>query len=250
MVRPAARRALKQGVPSEATVVVVSWNSLPFLKVTLDAVRRLSPSSTRILVVDNGSRDGSRPYLKRREDVQSLLLPANLGHETAMDLGFLRARTEFVVALDVDAFPITSDWLSQLIRPLRDGYRVSGAHHLRFYVHPCCMAMRLKDFVHGDHTFLARRSGHFKRSLEQTEVTGWDTGELISLKESPALYFFDRTEVRGPGALGTVFGDLVYHNFYSTRHLLEADPDKATLDDISRREALDAWSDSTRRYLG
>ncbi len=44
-----------------------------------------------------------------------------------MDLGFLAARTEFCVALDVDAFPIRGEWIETIRAEPEQGAAVIGA---------------------------------------------------------------------------------------------------------------------------
>ena len=50
---------------SGVTVVIVNWETLDYLRETVRAVRRFSPAQTRILVVDNGSTDGSAEWLRQ-----------------------------------------------------------------------------------------------------------------------------------------------------------------------------------------
>jgi len=239
--RARARRRLDRLQPGAATVITVNWNSWPHLEVLIDVVRRRSPAGTRIIAVDNGSVDGSRERIKERADVEGLLLPLNLGHELAMDLGVLAAETEYVVALDVDAFPLHDDWLERLLAPLTEGAQVSGARLNRSYVHPCCWAMRKARFVERGHSF---RSHYVPRS-EGRDASG-DVGEEISAAEAPNVHFFEVTSQRGPGDVGTVFGDLVYHNFYATRFRAT---DAATLDEaVSAGDSERAWEEALRRY--
>lgn len=149
--RSAARhRRLEPG----CTVVIVNWNTLRYLVHSVNAVVARSPSSTRILVVDNASADGSQDWVRRHPRAELLALPANVHHGPAMDLGILRCRTRFVVALDVDAFPIRDGWLDSLLAPLCDGAFVSGAgyppdadSHVQPYVHACCLAIETARFV-------------------------------------------------------------------------------------------------------
>jgi len=240
--RARARRRVKRLQPGAATVVTVNWNSWPHLEVLIDVVRRRSPAGTRIIAVDNGSVDGSRERIKEREDVEGLLLPLNLGHELAMDLGVLAAETEYVVALDVDAFPLHDDWLQRLLAPLSEGAQVSGARLNREYVHPCCWAMRKARFVEQGHSF---RSHYVPRS-EGRDASG-DVGEEISAAEAPNLHFFEVTSQRGPGDVGTVFGDLVYHNFYATRFNATSEN---TLDGVvAVDDPAKAWDEALRRYF-
>lgn len=241
-LRARARRRLGKLRPGAATVVTVNWNSWPHLEVLIDVVRRRSPAGTRIIAVDNGSVDGSRERIAQAEGVDGLLLPVNVGHELAMDLGVLLAETEFVVALDVDAFPLHEDWLQRLLAPLSEGAQVSGARLNREYVHPCCWAMRKARFVERGHSFRA----HYQPREEGRDASG-DVGEEISAAEAPNVHFFEVTSQRGPGDVGTVFGDLVYHNFYATRFNATSDQ---TLDGVvAADDPGRAWEEALQRYV-
>lgn len=240
--RARARRRLNRLTPGATTVVTVNWNSWDHLEVLIDVVKRRSPAGTRIVAVDNGSVDGSRRRIRERDDVEGLLLPANVGHELAMDLGVLGVETEYVVALDVDAFPLHDDWLDRLLAPLSEGAQVSGARLNRSYVHPCCWAMRTARFVERGHSF---RSHYVPRS-EGRDASG-DVGEEISTVEAPNVHFFEVSSQRGPGDVGTVFGDLVYHNFYATRFNATSD---STLDGVvAADDSAKAWDEALQKYV-
>jgi glycosyltransferase involved in cell wall biosynthesis len=243
VLRLRARRRLHALRAGEVTVVTVNWDSRGFLEVLLRLVRRRSPPSVRILVVDNGSRDGSPELLARTSDVATVKVPFNVGHELALDIGFLLAKTEYVVALDVDAFPLHDRWLDELLAPLAAGKEIAGARLNREYVHPCCLGMRTARFVERKHSFRA----HYRPRSEGSDASG-DVGEEISAAEAGRLHFFDPTEQRGPGDVGTVFGGLVYHNFYSTRFRTTPDP---VLDvHVGRADPAAAWEEALARYGG
>lgn len=242
LLRARARRRMRRLEPGAATVVTVNWNSWPHLEVLIDVVRRRSPAGTRIVAVDNGSKDVSRRRIAERDGVRGLLLPVNVGHELAMDLGVLLAETEYVVALDVDAFPLHDDWLERLLAPLSEGAQVSGARLNREYVHPCCWAMRKRRFVERRHSFRSR----YQPREEGRDASG-DVGEEISAAEAPNVHFFEVTSQRGPGDVGTVFGDLVYHNFYATRFNATSEP---TLDGVvAADDSATAWDEALRKYV-
>jgi glycosyltransferase involved in cell wall biosynthesis len=251
VARVRARFPMSHGV----TIVIVNWNSLNFLAPTLTAVQRLSPSGVRILVWDNGSSDGSAEYLRQRRDIRKVRAPSNLKHWRALDYSFLLARTEFVVALDVDAFPIRDDWLDVLLDPLRAGASISGAHVHRGYVHPCCLAMRWTEFVASGDSFRAvSPPGGFvltgERHYDMSSGEFSDVGERMSQNRPGGLAFLEPTHTRGPGVLGTVFGDVVYHNFYAVRHLRENATEDMLIDgQVARAEALAAWNEAIAEYL-
>jgi glycosyltransferase involved in cell wall biosynthesis len=240
-VRARASRRLAALEAGVATVVTVNWNSAEQLRTLLRLVRSRSPERTRILVVDNHSRDESRALLSATPDVEAINLPINLGHDLALDIGFLAVRTEFVVALDVDAFPLHGEWLRELLQPLDSSATIAGARLNREYVHPCCLAMRTRTFVERKHSFRNR----YRPRRDGKDASG-DVGEIMSQRETPRLFFFDPTSQRGPGDVGTVFGGLVYHNFYSTRF---NGTDAVVLDDhVRQSDAEAAWNEAVERY--
>lgn len=242
LLRARARRRIRSLRPGGVTVLTVNWNSWDHLAVLIDVVKRRSPPDTEILVIDNGSKDESLRQLSGHPEVSVVTLPVNLGHELALDLGVLRCDTEYVVALDVDAFPLHDRWLQELLAPLDTGARISGARLNREYVHPCCWAMRTARFVEQAHSFRS-----YYRAREPGRDASGDVGEVMSAREAPHLHFFEVTSQRGPGDVGTVFGDLVYHNFYATRFRATT---QRTLDGaVAAGEPELAWKEALRRYI-
>jgi GT2 family glycosyltransferase len=87
---------------SEARVAVVipSWNSIGLLPDCLRSLER-EELPLELLVVDNGSDDGTPAYLER-EGVAHLSLPENLGFARAINLGVAETRAPFVLVLNAD----------------------------------------------------------------------------------------------------------------------------------------------------
>jgi glycosyltransferase involved in cell wall biosynthesis len=248
-LRAAARRRKRE--PASVSVVIVGWNSADYLLAGLYAVRKFTPDPLEIVVVDNGSDDDSCA-LARSFDAKLIRLPMNVGHGPAAQVGMLAARGEHLVVLDVDAFPLSHSWLDELLDPLRDGAVVNGAHLHRRYAHPCCLAIRAEHFVVRGHTMLASYDLG-KRSLRaQQEHAPWDVGELVSIREQPRVHLIEATEKRGPGDIGMVFGNIVYHNAYSTRHRAQfpAGEGEIDTDRITALDATTAWAEATTRFLG
>lgn len=80
--------------------VVPSWNSVDLLPQCLSSLQA-QEVPLEVLVVDNGSRDGSVAYLER-EGVPHLALPENVGFARAMNLGAARVRAPTILALNAD----------------------------------------------------------------------------------------------------------------------------------------------------
>ncbi|MDX6627526.1 MAG: hypothetical protein QOE56_2515 [Solirubrobacterales bacterium] len=81
-------------------VVIPSWNSLALLRRCLGS---LADQGTEIelFVVDNGSGDGSLPYLEG-ERIPHLALPRNVGFAAAVNLGVARTRSATILVLNAD----------------------------------------------------------------------------------------------------------------------------------------------------
>lgn len=84
-------------VPS-VSVVIPSWNSLDLLPRCLGSIRR---QDAEVLVVDNGSTDGSLDYLER-EEIPHVALPRNVGFAAAVNLGVARTAAPAVLVLNAD----------------------------------------------------------------------------------------------------------------------------------------------------
>lgn len=201
------------------TVVIVNWNSARFLKLTLAAIEAKSPPDTKILVVDNASTDGSREYLASRTDIETIRLPYNMGHGIGLDLAIPRVSTEYVAVLDVDAFPVSDEWLHDSIAHLERGAKLAGARLHRNFVHPSFLVAKSK-ILH-DYNLTFRPIGSL--ATMTTAPLFLDVGEamsqrvLITFGGGSSLHFFEATSTRGPGLSGSVFGGIVYHNLYATQ---------------------------------
>ncbi len=98
------------------SVIVVSFDALASTRECIEALRRHSEAEhpIEILVVDNGSRDGSREWLAAQDDLVLVANTENAGAPRARNQALARARGEFVVFLDNDVV-VTPRWLSRLL---------------------------------------------------------------------------------------------------------------------------------------
>jgi GT2 family glycosyltransferase len=87
--------------PAETVAVVIpSWNSLGLLPRCLDSLEGQGVE-IELLVVDNGSSDGSVALLEKR-GVAHVALPRNVGFAAALNLGAARVEAETIMALNAD----------------------------------------------------------------------------------------------------------------------------------------------------
>jgi hypothetical protein len=84
----------------QVAVVIPSWNSAALLPSLLDSLAA-ERDELELLVVDNGSRDGTRELLRER-GVKCIALPRNLGFAVAMNRGIAATSAPLVLGLNAD----------------------------------------------------------------------------------------------------------------------------------------------------
>ncbi len=100
------------------SIVIPNWNGLRWLAGCLDAIAAQTVPPTEIIVVDNGSTDGSRECLEQR-DLHLVSLSENRGFASAANLGISIARCEFVALLNSDVV-LMPDWIELMTNALRE----------------------------------------------------------------------------------------------------------------------------------
>lgn len=171
------------------TVIVVNWNGGPDLLRCLAclATQRLPPA--RILVVDNGSTDGSIDAAARMVADEPRLasltqfhrLDRNLGFAAANNLAVSRCDGEFVALLNPDAFP-EPGWLEALVAAARRHPAAAAFGSLQLMDGADGLVDGIGDVYHV--TGLSWRDGH---GLPPTAAAREDR-EIFSACAAAALY--------------------------------------------------------------
>jgi GT2 family glycosyltransferase len=117
------------------SIVIVNWNGAHLLPACLDALRLQTRPADEIIVVDNGSTDGSRALLATAyPEVHVLPYQQNLGFAGGTNAGIAASRGEIVVALNNDTIP-RPDWLAALIAPLEADARLGATMSTMVFAH-------------------------------------------------------------------------------------------------------------------
>jgi GT2 family glycosyltransferase/tetratricopeptide (TPR) repeat protein/2-polyprenyl-3-methyl-5-hydroxy-6-metoxy-1,4-benzoquinol methylase len=96
------------------SIIIVTWDELPYTQRCLESIRKHTPLPHEIIVVDNGSSDGTPEWLEAQSDVRLLRNPRNLGFAAAANQGLRAARGESLVLLNNDTL-VTPGWLRRLL---------------------------------------------------------------------------------------------------------------------------------------
>lgn len=98
------------------SIVIVSFNALDKTRKCLEALRNSANPllATELLVVDNGSSDGSAEWLAEQPDLTLLRNAENRGAPAARNQALALARGAWIVVMDNDAI-VSPGWLERLL---------------------------------------------------------------------------------------------------------------------------------------
>jgi GT2 family glycosyltransferase len=95
------------------SIIIPTHNSLSLLEQCIYDIRRFTNTPFEIIVVDNGSTDGTLAYLKR-EEIIFISLPTNRGFCIACNAGLRIASGDGLLLLNNDVI-VSRRWLSNML---------------------------------------------------------------------------------------------------------------------------------------
>ena len=104
---------------SDVTIVVPNWNGLAVLENLLRSLRAQTLPIAEIVVVDNGSTDGSAEAAEKA-GARVIRLGRNTGFAAAVNRGIAESRTDLVAVVNNDV-TAAADWLARLVDALDEG---------------------------------------------------------------------------------------------------------------------------------
>jgi len=106
------------------SVVIPVWNGEKLLKKNLPLVFEALPENTEVIIIDDGSQDGSKKYLEKLKSPKKIILrilfnQKNKGFVYTVNQGAKEARGEFVLLLNTDVVP-QKDFLKPALKLFED----------------------------------------------------------------------------------------------------------------------------------
>ena len=96
----------------KASVIVLSWNGMDYLEDCLKAVLSQDYAGFEVIVVDNGSTDGSADLVAERfPQVQLIRNERNLGFAAGNNVGLQAATGDVLILLNQDTV-VQPGWLA------------------------------------------------------------------------------------------------------------------------------------------
>ena len=172
------------------SVVVPVYNEV---RTIADVIRRVLDCGfeTELIIVDDGSTDGTREYLKSLEEpkVRGFYHALNRGKGAALRLGFAAARNQFVIVQDADLEYDPRDYRT-ILEPLIDGRAdmvygsrfLGGPHRVLFFWH--YLGNRLI-------TLVADMMSDLNLSDMETGMKAFRRDKLVMLKLSADRFTFE-----------------------------------------------------------
>jgi GT2 family glycosyltransferase len=113
-----------QSVFPMVSIIIVTFNNLDYTKLCLNSIfEKTAYPNYELIVVDNGSMDGTKKYLLKLKDEHSnikvILNEENLGFAKANNIGIMASDGEYVIFLNNDTI-VTRGWISGLIKYFKD----------------------------------------------------------------------------------------------------------------------------------
>jgi len=97
------------------SIIVLNYNGKHHLKTCLDSLLKTGYPNFEVILVDNGSTDGSVEYVKENfPQVKVIALSKNFGFSPAMNIGIYFSRGEYIALLNND-IEVDPHWLKPLV---------------------------------------------------------------------------------------------------------------------------------------
>jgi len=108
-------KQLKSSFGGKVTIIVLNYNTKEAVKACIESVKQCTTNIPyELIVIDNGSADGSVEYLKRCEGIRLILNATNVGVSKGWNQGIeVSDQQSDIVVLNSDIV-VTENWLSKL----------------------------------------------------------------------------------------------------------------------------------------
>ncbi|MBR1697739.1 MAG: glycosyltransferase family 2 protein [Anaerovibrio sp.] len=103
---------------SKTSIVILNYNTIDYIQACVESIRAFTEEgSYEIIIVDNGSKDGSVEWLKAQDDLKCIFNEENFGFPKGCNQGMSIATGTEIMLLNSDVI-VTPRWHRQMIKAL------------------------------------------------------------------------------------------------------------------------------------
>lgn len=164
----------------KASIIIVSWNGKNLLRKCLRSLRKNTDPSYKVIIVDNGSTDGSKKMIKKEFSwVDMVSLNKNYGFTKGTNIGIKRAlkkyNVDYILLMNNDIEIIQKNWLKNMINVL-DSYPKGG-------IAPCkLLSKKKKQQISAAHFVPIGKAPEI--SAKETVEVDWAIGTAFLIKKN------------------------------------------------------------------
>lgn len=161
-----------QNAPNKlVSIVILTYNNEKDLAECIPSILDQTYRNYELLIVDNGSTDGTVAFIKKRYPAIRLIeTGANLGYAGGNNVGFQHVNGDYVVVVNPDTM-LDPGWLQNLIKPLDDDPRIGITNS---------KVLEYDDRDHGSCGNTSHYTGlHFPRGIEKS-ASAFTRPEIVS----------------------------------------------------------------------
>jgi len=97
------------------SIIIPTFNQLGYLRNCIESIHKYTPQSYELIIIDNGSTDGTAAYLKSLAGrIRYKIFKVNLGFSGGVNQGLMMAKGKSILILNNDTI-VTTNWLSNLL---------------------------------------------------------------------------------------------------------------------------------------
>lgn len=223
------------------TVIVPTWNRRDLLERLLQGLYLQTAPIEEVLVIDNGSEDGSAEVAERA-GARVIQMGSNQGFSRAVNRGIQESRTEWLAIVNNDVEP-APDWLEKLVCAMRQP-------NVWFATGKVLSASQ-PDLIDGTYDLVSRGACAWRAGAQRKDGPAWNTARSIQFTPFTAALF--RAELfRRVGLLDESFVSYLEDVNFGLRCALEGLKGVYVPDAIARHQGsatLGVWHKDTVRWV-
>jgi GT2 family glycosyltransferase len=99
---------------TEVSIVLAAYNALEYSRACLESIREYTPIPYELVLVDNGSSDGTKEYFETIPGARIIRNETNLGFPRGYNYGMKACNGQYIVLINNDCI-VSCNWLSNLL---------------------------------------------------------------------------------------------------------------------------------------